>query len=163
MLQAAGIGHGAVSAGGDSRIIGDRRGKPWTVGIRDPRHEGEVSAVLPLLDTAVSTSGDYERYFEEDGVRYHHILDPDTGQVGPRRAERDDPRADATLTDGLSTSVFVLGPEEGLALINRLPGVDAIIIDASGRLLYSQGLQPLAPPQVSRGSQVNRSRASAGS
>jgi hypothetical protein len=69
-----------VSAGGDSRIIGDRFGKPWMVGIRDPRKgPGEVITRIPLVDAAISTSGDYERFFEEDGVRYHHIIDPHTG------------------------------------------------------------------------------------
>jgi FAD:protein FMN transferase len=144
ILEQAGISHAAVSAGGDSRIIGDRRGEPWSIGIRDPRQEGQVSVVLPLLDTAVSTSGDYERYFDENGIRFHHILDPDTGKSarGARSVTILGP--DATLTDGLSTSVFVLGPEAGLALIDQLDGVDAIIIDADGRLLYSRGLQPLA-------------------
>jgi thiamine biosynthesis lipoprotein len=144
ILRGAGIEHGAVSAGGDTRIVGDRRGEPWKVGIRDPRRDGAVSAVLPLFDTAVSTSGDYERYFEEDGVRYHHILDPQTGKSsrGARSVTILGPNA--TLTDGLSTSVFVLGAEAGLALIDRLEGVDAIVIDGEGRLFYSKGLQPLA-------------------
>jgi len=144
ILQGAGIEHGAVAAGGDTRIIGDRRGQPWSVGIRDPRHDGAVSAVLPLLDTAVSTSGDYERYFDEDGVRYHHILDPATGDSARGAHSVTILGPNATLTDGLSTSVFVLGPQAGLALIDRLEGVDAIIIDAQGRLLYSKELQPLS-------------------
>lgn len=144
ILQGAGIEHGAVAAGGDTRIVGDRRGQPWKVGIRDPRRDGAVAAVLPLFDTAVSTSGDYERFFEEGGVRYHHILDPQTGESarGARSVTILGPNA--TLTDGLSTSVFVLGAEAGLALIDRLEGVDAIIIDGDGRLLYSKGLQSLA-------------------
>ena len=64
------------SAGGDSRVLGDRRGRPWTIAIRDPRRAGEVVAVLPLEDVAISTSGDYERFFERDGVRCHHVIDP---------------------------------------------------------------------------------------
>src|SRR5208282_3443996 len=80
VLKSFGITHAYVGAGGDSRIIGDRFGKPWVVGIRDPRKgEGEVIARIPLADAAISTSGDYERFFEEDGVRYHHIIDPHTG------------------------------------------------------------------------------------
>jgi thiamine biosynthesis lipoprotein len=145
ILRDAGIEHGAVSAGGDSRIIGDRRGEPWTVGIRDPRRDGAVAALLPLVDTAVSTSGDYERYFDENGTRYHHILDPDTGTSARGAHSVTILGPNATLTDGLSTSVFVLGPEAGLELIDRLPGVDAIIVDAEGRLRYSRELQPLAP------------------
>ena len=143
ILRRAGITHASVSAGGDSRIIGDRRGQPWTVGIRHPREEGKVSAVLPLVDTAVSTSGDYERYFERDGVRFHHILDPATGRSADGAWSVTILGPEATLTDGLSTSVFVLGPEKGLALINQLPGIDAIIIDPSGQLLFSDDLSEL--------------------
>ncbi len=143
ILQAAGVTQASVSAGGDSRIIGDRGGKPWTVGIKHPRKENEMSALLPLIDTAVSTSGDYERYFEKNGIRYHHILDPKTGRsahgswsvtiLGPQ----------AVFSDALSTAVFVLGPVKGLALINKMPGIDAIIIDPQGRLLYSDDLSGL--------------------
>lgn len=150
ILRARGFEHASVSAGGDSRILGDRRGKPWVVGVRDPDDETSMKAVLPLSDVAVSTSGDYERYFDEDGVRYHHILDPNTGDSarGVRSVTILGP--DATTTDGLSTSVFVLGLEKGLALINELPGVDAIIVDPEGRLRYSDGLES---PAATTGSQ----------
>ncbi len=144
ILRRAGITQASVAAGGDSRIIGDRQGKPWTVGIRHPRQEGKVSAVLPLVDTAVSTSGDYERYFERDGVRYHHILDPATGRSATGAWSVTILGPDATFTDGLSTSVFVLGPERGLALINKLPGIDAIIINPEGQLLFSDDLSELS-------------------
>ncbi|HXF46961.1 MAG TPA: FAD:protein FMN transferase, partial [Burkholderiaceae bacterium] len=66
LIRRHGIEHAIVSAGGDSRIVGDRRGRPWTIGVRDPRRAGEVVALLPLADAAISTSGDYERYFEAD-------------------------------------------------------------------------------------------------
>lgn len=146
ILRAAGVTQASISAGGDSYILGDRRGEPWTVGIRDPRDAERMAAVLPLMDTAVSTSGDYERFFEEGGVRYHHIIDPDTGDSARSTWSVTILGPDATFTDALSTSVFVLGPERGLALIDRLPGIDAIIIDSSGRLRYSADLDPLAPP-----------------
>ena len=145
LLAAAGITQASVAAGGDSRILGDRGGEPWTVGIQDPR-ENEMAVLLPLVDTAVSTSGDYERFFEEDGVRYHHILDPRTGDSARDSWSVTILGPDATFTDGLSTSVFVLGPERGLALIDQLPGVDAIIIDASGQLRYSADLLEAATP-----------------
>lgn len=147
LLQAAGVTQASVAAGGDSRIIGDRRGEPWTVGIQDPRREGAMAVLLPLVDTAVSTSGDYERFFEEDGIRYHHILDPSTGDSARDSWSVTILGPEATFTDGLSTSVFVLGPDKGLALINRLPGIDAIIIDAEGQLRYSDDLlQATGPP-----------------
>ena len=144
LLLAAGVSQASVSAGGDSRIVGDRHGEPWTVGIRDPRREDAVSVILPLVDTAVSTSGDYERFFEEDGIRYHHILDPGTGDSARKSWSVTILGPEATFTDALSTSVFVLGPEKGLALIDRLPGIDAIIIDAGGALRYSADLAELA-------------------
>ena len=145
IMRQAGIEQGSVTAGGDSRILGDRRGKPWTVGVRDPRRDDEMVALLPLTDTAVSTSGDYERFFEEDGVRYHHILDPSTGASARSSWSVTILGPEAAFTDALSTSVFVLGVDQGLALINRLPGIDGIIVDANGKLHYSSGLAELAP------------------
>jgi thiamine biosynthesis lipoprotein len=102
-----------------------------------------MSAVLPLVDTAISTSGDYERFFERDGIRYHHILDPQTGRSAAGAWSVTILGPDATTTDALSTSVFVLGVERGLSLIDRLPGVDAIVIDPQGQLRYSEGLTDL--------------------
>ena len=140
LLGARGITQAMVGAGGDTRIIGDRRGEPWVVGVRHPRKDGENIAVLPLADVAVSTSGDYERYFELEGVRYHHILDPRTGDSARKVRSVTILGDEATTTDALSTSVFVMGVEKGLALVNRLPGVDAIIIDGEGRMHFSDEL-----------------------
>lgn len=143
MLRAQGVRHALLNAGGDTRVVGDRRGAPWIVGIRHPRADGVVTR-LPLVDEAISTSGDYERFFEEDGRRYHHILNPATGRptegvlsvtvIGP----------DATITDGLSTTLFVLGAEAGLALIEDFEGYEAVVVEADGTLSYSSGLAPPA-------------------
>lgn len=145
LLRSRGLRHAIVTAGGDSRLLGDRRGLPFMVGIRDPRNEGEVALTMPLEDEAISTSGDYERYFEEEGTRYHHIIQPTTGEPagGVRSATIIGP--DAVLTDALSTSVFVLGVDRGLRLIATLPDYEGIVIDAEGRLFYSDGLQPPQP------------------
>ena len=139
----SGVENILVTAGGDSRILGDRAGRPWVIGIRHPMDKNRVIAKLPLADESLSTSGDYERYFDEDGVRYHHILDPKTGDsardvrsvtiLGPQAMD----------TDALSTSVFVLGPKKGLELLDRLPGIEGIIVDQNGNLLFSGGLQNL--------------------
>ena len=142
ILRRLGIEHAMVNAGGDTRLLGDRLGKPWIVGIRDPRNEGRMVTRLPLEDEAISTSGDYERYFEEDGVRYHHILVPGTGQAAREVRSATVIGADATLTDGLSTTVFVLGVQRGMELVSRLPGVEAVIVDKDGRIFYSDGLTP---------------------
>ncbi len=140
LLREAGVEHAMLNAGGDTRVLGDRRGQPWIIGIRHPRVADAVVTRLPLEDEAISTSGDYERFFEENGRRYHHILNPRTGEptegvlsvtvIGP----------DATLTDGLSTAVFVMGARRGLALIDRTDGYEAIVVEANGQLSYSGGL-----------------------
>ncbi len=141
ILKSRGVENGIVTAGGDSRLLGDRRGRPWIVGIRDPREDGQVAISVPLEDEAISTSGDYERYFEEEGVRYHHIIEPSSGRPagGVRSATVFGP--DAVITDALSTSVFVMGVDKGLKLIACLPDYESIVIDADGRTFYSNGLQ----------------------
>jgi thiamine biosynthesis lipoprotein len=142
LLRNAGVAHAIVTAGGDSRLLGDRRGKPWMVGIRDPRVDGQVAISIPLADEAVSTSGDYERYFEEDGVRYHHILTPSTGKPASSVHSATVFGPDAVFTDALSTSVFVMGVDQGLRLIATLPDYESIVIDAAGQIYYSDGLEP---------------------
>jgi thiamine biosynthesis lipoprotein len=140
ILRRKGIRHAMVSAGGDSRLLGDKRGRPWNMAIRDPRRADEVVAVLPLQDVSISTSGDYERYFERDGLRHHHVLDPRTGE-SPRGVRSVTILADDGLTsEALSKTVFVLGLKRGMALIERMAGVDAVVVDAAGALHFSSGL-----------------------
>lgn len=147
ILRSHGIAHAVVSAGGDSRIVGDRRGRPWHIAVRDPRREGEVVAVLPLQDVAVSTSGDYERFFHTaDGERCHHLIDPRTGRspVGIHSVTIVAP--DGLTSEALSKAVFVGGVQRGLALVAQVPGVDAVIVDAAGVLHRSAGLLQAPPP-----------------
>jgi thiamine biosynthesis lipoprotein len=140
ILRSRGIRHAIVTAGGDSHIVGDRRGRPWTIGIRDPRKAGQMVAVLPLQDVALSTSGDYERYFEQDGVRYHHLIDPATGKSpGGVRSVTVIAR-DGLTSEALTKSVFVMGVDRGMRLVESLDGVDAVVVDAGGGLHYSSGL-----------------------
>jgi thiamine biosynthesis lipoprotein len=141
ILQGRGFKHALVTAGGDSRIIGDRFGKPWVVGIRHPDRKDEVIARIPLEDAAISTSGDYERYFDEDGVRYHHIIDPHTGQSASKVRSATIIGPTATRTDGLSKTAFVLGPERAIEIYNRLDDIDAILVAPDGKVLYTKGLQ----------------------
>jgi thiamine biosynthesis lipoprotein len=146
ILAQRGIEHAIVTAGGDSRLLGDRRGRPWNIAIRDPRRAGAVVALLPLENAAISTSGDYERFFDEGGVRHHHLIDPRTGH-SPRDVHSVTiVAADGLTSEALSKTVFVLGVEQGLALIDRLPGVDAVVIDAAGALHYSSGWLAGAAP-----------------
>lgn len=143
LLQQHHIDQALITAGGDSRILGDHGGRPWNIGIRAPRDRNSVVAVLPLTNTAISTSGDYERYFEADGIRYHHIISPATGRSASELRSVTIIGPDATSTDALSTSVFVMGPTAGLALIDRLPAFEAVLIDRQGQMRYSIGLQSL--------------------
>ena len=139
LLKAAGVTNGIVTAGGDSRIIGDHRGRPWMLGIKHPRGEEHV-ITLPLSDSAVSTSGDYERYFEEDGVRFHHIIDPSRGESAHELLSTTVLADHSVDADALSTTVFVLGAEKGLKLVNSLAGISAILIDRTGKVHYSDDL-----------------------
>jgi len=140
LLERMGIRHAIVSAGGDSRVLGDKLGQPWMVAIRDPRRADAVVAVLPLEDVALSTSGDYERFFEHEGVRCHHLIDPATG-ASPTGVRSVTILADDGLTsEALSKSVFVLGVARGLALVEAQAGCDAVVVDAQGALHFSAGL-----------------------
>ncbi|PKF58124.1 thiamine biosynthesis protein ApbE [Alteromonadales bacterium alter-6D02] len=140
LLAQQGVKHALVTAGGDTKLLGDRRGRPWVVGIQDPRNKNKQAVKLPLINEALSTSGDYERYFEQDGVRYHHILNPKTGYAvtGVQSVSITGPQS--IMTDALSTSVFVLGVKQGLALINSLDGYSAIIVDDQRKLHFSADL-----------------------
>ncbi len=141
-----GIRHARLSAGGDMRLLGDKRGRPWYVGVQDPRSEGRNAVVLPLQDVAVSTSGDYHRFFiDEDGERVHHILSPTTGKSVQGVQSVTILGSSALTTDALSTAVFVLGPEKGMHMIERLPDVDVIIIDDQRMMHVSEGLAPAKP------------------
>jgi thiamine biosynthesis lipoprotein len=144
VLQARGFTRAYVSAGGDSRIIGDRFGKPWMVGIRDPRAPpGTVITRIPLTDAAMSTSGDYERFFEEGGVRFHHIIDPHTGHSASKVRSATIIGPMAVRTDGLSKTAFVLGPEKAMEIYNRIDDIDAIIVKLDGTVIYSKGLEQM--------------------
>ncbi|MEE4244824.1 MAG: FAD:protein FMN transferase [Kangiellaceae bacterium] len=140
ILQRQGIKHAFVQAGGDSRVLGDRRGRLWNIGIQHPRKEDEVITKIPLENVAVSTSGDYERFYIEDGERIHHIIDPKTGKSSYSSLSVTVIAENSTKADALSTSVFILGAEKGLELINSLEDVSAIIIDNKGKFHFSNDL-----------------------
>lgn len=143
VLREMGVRHAILDFGGDVATIGRRADDtPWRVGIQHPSGErGRFIGILQSVDESVVSSGAYERYFFEDGVRYHHIFDPATGYpsdlgltsvtvIGPL----------AVKTDALSTAVFVMGAERGLALIDSLPGYEAIISTEDGRLFVTGDL-----------------------
>ena len=152
VMKAAGIEAGVVSAGGDLMSFGRKEnGAPWSIGIADPLHRDAAFAHLDLTDTAVVTSGDYESFVEIDGQRYAHILDPRTGYPVAHLRSVTVICPDAELADALATGVFVLGPTKGLELIDRLHGIEALLIAANGEILTSKNLKTLNLPAVSAG------------
>lgn len=138
-VLSSGVGDVIVRAGGDMRLQGRGPDGPWPVGIKHPRKDG-LLATLRLTDVSISTSGDYERYFISDGVRYHHIIDPATGY--PARGARSVTilAPDTMTTDALATAVFVLGVDRGTALVEGLPGVEAIIVGPDGEVASTSGI-----------------------
>lgn len=142
VLSRAGIKHAFLNAGGDIALLGTKPdGDPWRIGVRHPREENEYIALIPLSGGAVVTSGDYERTFVEDSVRYHHILDPSTGQPALSLSSVTIVAPTAMEADALSTAVFVLGPRRGMALVEQLSGVEAVLVTADMEILISTGLQ----------------------
>ncbi len=151
ILRRSGLRDFMIQAGGDMYVAGRRGDRPWRVGIRDPRGPADRSfAALDLADGTCSTSGDYERFFIKDGRRYHHIIDLSSGE--PARLSRSVTLVTdrAVMADALATGVFILGPERGMALVERLPRVEGVIVSASNEIVISSGLRGrlmlLAPP-----------------
>jgi thiamine biosynthesis lipoprotein len=142
LLRASGLRDFMVQAGGDLFVSGESGDGPWRLGIQDPRGApNESFATIELRDRTLSTSGDYERFFIQDGRRYHHILDPATGEPAHGCISVTIVATTATVADGVSKGVFILGPEEGMALVERLPDVEAVIVTAANEVLISSGLQ----------------------
>jgi thiamine biosynthesis lipoprotein len=138
IIRQSGARAGLVNAGGDVVAVGEKEpGKPWRVGVRDPRDHKGIIAVAEITDRAILTSGDYERSFIQNGRRYHHILDPRTGYPveGVESVTLVAPRA----TSALSCAVFALGVEKGLDYVASMPGVEALIVDAQAEIHMTQG------------------------
>jgi len=143
LLRAAGVKKAIIDLGGNVLVIGSRPdGKPWRIGLQDPfsAQRGAYLGVASLVDETMVTSGVYERYFFEDGVRYHHILDTKTGRPvdnGLMSVTVITPRSfDA---DGFTTMIFALGRERGMALA-REKGLDAIVVDKDRKLYMTPGV-----------------------
>jgi thiamine biosynthesis lipoprotein len=151
ILRRKGFKDFMIQFGGDLYVAGQRGDRQWRLGIRDPRGSADdIFAAVDLSESTFSTSGDYERFFIKDGRRYHHIIDPATGEPTQGTRSVTIATGSAAVADGLSTGVFILGPEAGMALIERLPGVEGVIVSADNEVLVSSGLDGrlivLAPP-----------------
>jgi len=141
-LKANGVTRAIVRAGGDMVVFqNEDTGKRFTIGIQHPRKPGRLLGECYPANAAVSTSGDYERYFEKNNVRYHHILDPKTGWPASLSQSATIIAPDAAIADALSTAVFVLGPEKGMALVETLPDVQAVIVNADGMVFTSKNFR----------------------
>jgi FAD:protein FMN transferase len=144
ILRDRGLKKFIVQAGGDLFVSGTKGAQKWRVGIRDPRGARDATfALTELEDRTFSTAGDYERGFVKDGVRYHHILDPKTGY--PTRSCRSVTviAKDAMTADVWDTALFVLGPERGLKLAEKLPDIEAVFVDGKNRVRTTSGLSLL--------------------
>jgi len=153
LLKQRGVTDFLIQAGGDLYVAGTNGGTPWTLAIADPRGSHDPFATLQIAGGTFSTSGDYERAFIKDGVRYHHLIDPDFGE--PARGCRSVTIVAnrAVLADVLSTGVFIMGPDEGMKLIESLPDVEGVIVTADNVVMVSTGLrgrlEVLRPPTPS--------------
>ena len=138
VFEEAGIEGGLIDAGGDIRYWGAKPdGRPWVFGVQHPRDPPRYIEVDDLGLAAIATSGDYQQYFEWEGARYHHLLDPRTGYPARACVSATVWAGTALDADILSTAVFVLGPERGLALVAELEGVEALVFyERDGQLEY---------------------------
>lgn len=151
ILRAHGFVDFIVQAGGDMYCAGRRGDRKWRVGIRDPRGPRDsYFALAEVEDRTFSTSGDYERFVIKDGKRYHHIIDPATGYPASGVRSVTIMSKDGLTAEGLSKIVFIWGAERGMKLIESLPDVDAVVVDAQNHVTVSKGLKDkltiVAPP-----------------
>lgn len=141
LLQQKGVLGGIINASGDMNTWGKQtNGKPWNVGITNPLNKNKIFALFPLDNRAVVTSGNYEKYVEFNGTRYSHIIDPRTGYPSSGIVSVSVFAPSAELADALATSVFVMGTEVGINLINQLKGVDCIVVEDTGKIHSSNAL-----------------------
>ena len=142
VMRQAGAIAGVIALSGDIKTFGEMPdGRPFVFGIQHPREPSALIGRIALKNEAISTAGDYERFFERDGVRYHHILDPNTLRPARGCQSVTIVAKDGVMADGLDTGIFTMGPERGMALIERLADVEGIIVDSGGRMLVSSGLK----------------------
>ncbi|MFC1566469.1 FAD:protein FMN transferase [bacterium] len=141
VLKQNGIKSALVNAGGDIFALGSKNGNPWKIGIQDPRNTEKIIGIIELENKAIVTSGDYERFFMHNGVRYHHILDPKTGYPAKGISSVTITAESCKYADSLSTAVFVLGKEKGLVLIESLENVEGIIVTDKNELILTKGMK----------------------
>ena len=139
-----GVRSGLVAVAGDIKAFGLKPdGEPWKIGIRNPDakdKEDDIMATIELEDMAISTSGDYERFFLLGGKRYHHLLNPKTGLSSQECRSVSIITKEGAYTDAFATGIFILGPEQGVKVLEKL-GFEGMIIDSQGKSHLTQGLR----------------------
>jgi thiamine biosynthesis lipoprotein len=141
LLQKNGCTSGLVNVSGDINTWGKQpNGADWSVGIVNPMNKNKVFATFPLYDSAVETSGSYEKYVTFNGKRYSHIIDPRTGYPATGIVSVSVFAKQTELADALATGIFVLGVEVGLDLVNQLKGIGCIIVDEKGAIHASKNI-----------------------
>jgi thiamine biosynthesis lipoprotein len=141
IILRSGIRDAIVNCSGDVKALGKKDGRPWQIAIKHPRDKDRAIALIPISNACLVTSGDYERCFELDGVRYHHIIDCRTGYPSRGCMSATVVGPVATDCDALATALCVLSPEEGLSLVERLPRVECVLVDMDGEVHVSSGLK----------------------
>ena len=139
-LKTKGVTSALIDAGGDVYALGKKGRDFWKIGIRDPRRD-DILGYLEVEDLAVMGSGDYEKFFIEKGKRYHHIFDPNTGYPAEGLTGSTLIHRDPMLADAWNTAIFVLGPKRGLELVEKIPGMETMMVKSSGEIVYSSGLK----------------------
>ena len=141
LLFSKGCTSGIVNVSGDINAWGRQQdGNPWTVGIVNPLNKNKVFATFPLEDSAVETSGNYEKYVIFNGIRYSHIIDPRTGYPAQGVVSVSVFARQTEIADALATGIFVMGVEVGIDLVNQLKGVECIMVDDKGKIHSSKGI-----------------------
>ena len=139
VLKEQGIENALINAGGDLYCLGTKNGNPWKVGIQDPRNTNDLAEVLKIsAEMAVATSGDYQRFYMHDEIRYHHILNPETGMPGRKSQSATIIAGNAEQADAYATALFLLGPIDGIRWVNNLTDIEGMVIDSSGTTYYSE-------------------------
>ena len=137
-----GVTGGVINASGDLTAWGNREdGSPWKIGIADPENPLNTLVWIPLSNASVATSGDYEQYFELEGERYSHTIDPKTGKPVKEIKSVTVVSRSGELSDALATAVFTMGVDVGMHFIEQLPDVHAIIIDSKNRISMSSHIK----------------------
>lgn len=137
ILEENGIGNYLINAGGEIYASG----KNWSIGIRHPRKRNELIGKINPDGIGIATSGDYEQFFEDDGKRYSHIINPVSGMPADETAGVTVIAKDVTTADGLATGIFVIGPARGMEAIENLTNTEVMIIDSAGTVSYSSGFK----------------------